>query len=263
MTSTTERAVRVWDGELEVRVRVAGGGRPLVYLHPAAGLLWDGFLDRLAERWTVLAPEHPGTSPGDPQAIQRVRDLWELVLVYEEVVSALCPTPPLAVGQSYGGMLAAELAATFPRLFSKLVLLDPVGLWREDAPVADWVATPPEELPSLLFHDPAAAAALPPLPADPDAAAKAAAAAVWAVGCTAKFVWPIPEKGLARRLHRVAVPTLVVWGREDRLVPAVYADEFGRRIAGARVHLVEGAGHVPQAERLEETFAVVSEFTEG
>jgi pimeloyl-ACP methyl ester carboxylesterase len=204
----------------------------------------------------------PGTGRGDPAAIHRVDDLWDLVLIYEEALAALGLEAPAAVGQSYGGMLAAELASTFPALFSKLVLFDPIGLWREDAPVANWVATPPPELPGLLFRDPGAEgprAMLTP-PADPEAAVRATADTVWAIGCTAKFVWPIPERGLAKRLHRLKAPTLVVWGRQDRLIPVVYAEEFARRIPGCRVEVIEDCGHVPQVEQPERTFSVVSEF---
>ena len=76
------------------------------------------------------------------------------------------------VGQSFGGMLALELAAHFPSLFSRVVVLDPIGLWLDDHPVANWVAVAPEELPGLLFHQPdgdAARAMFTP-PDDPEAA---------------------------------------------------------------------------------------------
>ena len=64
--------------------------------------------------------------------------------------------------------------------------------------------------------------------------ADAIAAMTWAIGCTAKFVWPVPDRGLDRRLHRITAPTLVIWGKQDALVSSVYAEEFGSRIAGAR-----------------------------
>ena len=60
------------------------------------------------------------------------------------------------------------------------------------------------------------------------------------MGATGKFTWPIPDKGLKKRIHRVTAPTLLVWGKEDRLVPPVYADEFARRLADARVQTVDG-----------------------
>jgi len=81
----------------------------------------------------VYAPEHPGTSPGDPQAIREVQTYWELLLIYIELAGKLGLERPVAIGQSFGGMVAADLAASFPRLFSALVLLSPLGLWRDDA----------------------------------------------------------------------------------------------------------------------------------
>ena len=76
----------------------------------------------------------------------------------------------------------------------------------------------------------------------------------------AKFVWPVPDRGLTRRLHRITAPTLVIWGKEDALVSSVYAEEFGSRIAGARVEVLEGCGHVPQVEKQAETLALVRGF---
>jgi pimeloyl-ACP methyl ester carboxylesterase len=257
-----DETVPVWDGRVELGVQVAGSGPPLVYLHPAAGLAWDPFLERLAGERTVYAPQVPGTTPGKPEAIHAVDDLWDLVLLYEEAFRALGLERPPVIGQSFGGMLACELASVFPQLVSRLVLLDPVGLWRDDAPVANWVAAAPDELPALLFHDPqseAAQAALSP-PSDREAMVAAIAGLSWALGCTAKFVWPIPDKGLAKRLHRIEAPTLVIWGRQDRLIPVVYAEEFGRRIADARVEILDDCGHIPQLEQPEKTFALVSAF---
>lgn len=258
----SEQSVTVWGGKLELTVHVAGAGPPLLYLHPAAGLHWDPFLEWLAGSHTVYAPQAPGTTPGRPESIGAVDDLWDLVLAYEEAIRALGLERPVAVGESFGGMVACELAAHFPALFSRLVLFAPIGLWLDEHPVANWVAAAPEEIPALLFHDPAgeAARAASALPDDGDAAVAAIAATAWAIGCTSKFVWPIPDKGLAKRLHRVVTPTLVVWGRQDALVPSAYAAEFGRRLAGSRVEVLEDCGHIPRVEQPEKTFALVREF---
>ncbi len=257
-----EEIVPVWGDRVGLRVQVRGSGPPLVFLHPASGLAWDPFLEELAESRTVYAPLVPGTSPADPDAIDEVRDLWELVLLEEEALLALGLEGTDLVGASFGGMLGAELSAAFPGQFGRLVLLNAIGLWRDDAPVTNWLMTPPAELPALLFADPSSphAQAMFALPEDPVAMADAIAGMTWAMGCTAKFVWPVPDRGLARRLHRVTAPTLVIWGREDGLVSSVYAEEFGRRITGARVEVLDGCGHVPQVERREETLALVREF---
>ncbi|NPT55965.1 alpha/beta fold hydrolase [Paraburkholderia elongata] len=113
-----EQTLLVWNGRLKMRVKVAGNGAPLLYLHPSAGLAWDPFLSYLAQRYTVYAPEFPGTSVGDPYAIHSIHNLADVVLAYEELVRSLGLHDPVVVGQSFGGMLAAELAATFPDLFS-------------------------------------------------------------------------------------------------------------------------------------------------
>lgn len=261
-TNLTERTVSTWNDQVTLRFRIGGDGPPLVYLHPAAGLAWDPFLDKLAEHYTVYAPEFPGTTPGDPYAIHRVDDLWDIVLIYEQALRELgLPDAPL-IGQSFGGMLAAELAAAYPSLFSRLVLLDPIGLWRDDAPVANWIAAAPTELPGLLFADPAGepAQAMLAMPEDPEALASAQAAMVWNLGSTGKLCWPIPDRGLHKRLHRISVPTLIVWGEEDKLVPAVYAEEFRSRIADSQVEIVPKSGHIPQVEQTEATYTAVSAF---
>ncbi|HYW26034.1 MAG TPA: alpha/beta hydrolase [Terriglobales bacterium] len=259
-----DETVEVWDGRLMLHVKVAGDGPPLVFFHPLPGLAWQPLLDRLAGRHTVFAPEHPGTSPGDPHAIHEVQTFGELLLVYEEAVRGLGLERPAALGHSFGGMVAADLAATFPRLFSKLVLLAPIGLWRDDAPIrlAEMVAGPPEETPGYLFAHPEsdAARAVLALPDDPALIPRAVAQGAWNIGCTTKFAWPIADHGLGRRLHRVEVPALVLWGRDDALVPVAYAEEFGRRIPHGRVEVIDDCGHVLQADQPQRTWSAISDF---
>jgi pimeloyl-ACP methyl ester carboxylesterase len=258
----TQETVPVWNGRLSIKVKIAGAGAPLLYLHPAAGLAWDPFLSYLAQSYTVYAPEFPGTSPGDPYAIHAVDHLPDVVLIYEEVVRALGLTRPVLVGQSFGGMLAAELAAAFPQLVAKVVLLDPIGLWRDDLPIANWIATPPGKLPALLFNDPSgpAAQSMLAMPDDPDIAAAVTAGMVWAVGCTGKFTWPVPDRGLRARLHRLTAPVLLIWGREDQLAPVGYVAEWQRELTDSQAVVIDNCGHVPQVERLEQTIAAVEAF---
>ena len=201
--------------DFEAKVKVAGGGPPVVYLHPAGGPAWDPFLDALAERHTVYAPDHPGTGATARDAIQRVPSLWDLVLIYDELLDGLGLERVPLVGASFGGMVACEIAAHRRRAITALVLLDPIGLWRDDAPVAQYMTMTPDELAAVLFRDPegpAAQAALA-LPSDRDERATAMADMVWAMAATGKFVWPIPDKGLARRLHRVTAPVLLIWAQ--------------------------------------------------
>jgi pimeloyl-ACP methyl ester carboxylesterase len=238
-----------------------------VFFHPLPGLAWQPFLDRLAERHTVYAPELPGTSPGDPQAIGEVRTFWELLLVYQEALHRLGLDRPAALGQSFGGMIAADLAACFPTLFGGLVLLAPIGIWRDDAPIplVEMVTGPAEEIPRYLFAHPEseAARATMALPEDPERIPAAIAQNTWNIGCAAKFAWPIADHGLHRRLHRISAPTLIVWGRDDALVPVTYADDFGRRITGSRTELIDDCGHVAQVDQPGHTLSLITRFLTG
>ena len=166
------------------------------------------------------------------------------------------------MGHSFGGMVACEVAAASPRRVSHLVLIDALGLWRDDAPIPNWMLLPHGDLAGHVFSDADGEAArrmfVP--PEDPEARIMARVGLQWAMGATGKFLWPIPDKGLRKRIHRVQAPTLLVWGKEDRLVPPVYAEEFARRIAGARVEIVDQAGHAPHLEQPDAVAPLVRDF---
>jgi pimeloyl-ACP methyl ester carboxylesterase len=234
----------------------------LVYLHAAGGPIWDPFVEGLTERYTVYAPHHPGTGETARDSIHAVDSLWDLVLIYDEIFDALDLGSVPIVGTSFGGMMACELAAHRPERVSQMVLLDPIGLWRDDAPVAPYMLMPPEKLVATLYKNlgsPAVQAALK-MPDDPKAIAVGIADLVWSLGATGKFVWPIPDKGLKKRLHRVKADTLIIWGDDDALISSVYAKEFADRIANSRIEIIADCGHVPQVERLEAVAPLVTNF---
>ncbi len=101
------------------------------------------------------------------------------------------------------------------------------------------------------------------MPSDPAARIDVLAQFIWAQACTGKFVWPLPDRGLKNRIHRIAAPTLIVWGKADNIIAPVYAAEFAKRIAGARVELIENAGHLPHLERREAVTEAVLGFLAG
>ena len=267
MTSfeTRTETVVAWGGRFDLRFQVAGTGPALVYLHPAGGLFWDDLPRGLSDRFTVYAPLFPGTDPADTMSIHQVDDIFDVVLAYEGALRSLGLDGAPAIGPSFGGMLAAELAASFPDLFSRLILLDPAGLWSESAPWdLGFMSAPPESIPGLLFKDPEG-----PGPQQffaspsPEQALDVAVNTTWALGCVAKFLGPVPDRGLAKRLHRVSIPTMVVWGEDDGLIPLHYAHEYGRLIPHSRVEIIPDCGHVPQVEKPDLTAALVKEFLDG
>ncbi len=256
------RTVTVWQGRVPVRVHVKGAGPAVMFLHGPWGLTWGPFLDALAQQFTVYAPEHPGTSPGDPEAIQHVDTLWDLVLCYDELLEALRLGEVMLAGHSFGAMMACEVAALRPSRVRRLALLDPIGLWLAEAPVVNWMLLGPAEMAAHVFDKPdgAAARAMFAVPEDPEEGALARTRLTWAMGATGKFIWPIPDKGLGKRIHRVTAPTLLVWGAADRLVPRAYAQEFAGRLPDARLEVVAGAGHAPHLEQPEATARIVQAF---
>ena len=158
------------------------------------------------------------------------------------------------VGHSFGGMVACEIAAAMPERVKRLVLIDPLGLWRDELPVNNSMILPDDQRRQALFADPAGGAAerFLELPAEPGARAEAQAGFIWSQACTGKFVWPIPDKGLKKRMHRIAAPSLIVWGDADAVIAPNYAQDFAERIADARVALIARAGHLPHLEQPEE-----------
>jgi pimeloyl-ACP methyl ester carboxylesterase len=257
------QTVPVWQNQVRIRCLTKGNGPALVFFHGPWGLTWDPFLDELARDFTVHAPEHPGTSPGTPNDIYHLDGLWDLVLCYDELLQTLGVDNAALVGHSFGGMVACEMAAAYPQRVRRLALIDPLGFWRDAEPVVNWMMVSPGDMPGYVFRDPNGEAARrmfgDSLQQDPHAAA-ARVRFAWAMGATAKFIWPIPDKGLKKRVHRVKAPTLLVWGKEDRLVPPSYADEFARRIPGARISTVGHAGHAPHLEQPETVARIVREF---
>jgi len=262
MVATTVETVPVKHCGFEAKVKVGGSGPPVVYLHTAGGPLWDGFLDVLAQDHTVYAPDHPGTGDTDRDSIYSVDTLWDLILIYDELLAALGLASVPVVGSSFGGMMACELAAHKPDRVSKMVLLDPIGLWRDDSPVAPYMILSPQELAATLFHnfDAKPVQDFLTMPTDPTEMGMRIAESVWALGTTGKFVWPIPDKGLKKRIHRITAPTLIIWGRHDKLISPVYAQDFADHITGARIEIIENAGHVPQWEALDTVGPLVTQF---
>ena len=266
MADSEVRRLRLWQDRVETEVEIAGRGAPIVYLHGPWGLAPDrAFVARLAETNTVYAPKHPGTSKGDPDAVHRLDGWLDLIVYYGELLERLKLDAPVFVGHSFGGLVAAEVAAAMPRSVSRLVLIDPVGLWRDDLPVKNWMLLNDKERRPSLFADPDGEAAQRffAVPGEAEERVDVLAQLIWAQACTGKFVWPVPDRGLKNRIHRIAAPTLIVWGKADRIIAPDYAGEFAKRIGGAKTALIDNAGHLPQLEQTDAVVKAVRGFLSG
>ena len=247
-------------GKFNTEVQFAGKGQPLLYLHGALGPAtgWSPFLEILSEEFTVYAPRFPGY--GATKGVENLDDISDLTLYHLELLDGLGVEKAHIIGHFLGGMVAAEIAAFNPHSVDRLVLASPAGLWTDDAPVADFLGMSPANLERLLWADPESEVAQQFATDSDETLALLAQERLLGMSSAGKFMWPIPDKGLKRRLYRVKVPVLVLWGAQDKVNPPVYAKLFSQGIAGARVEMIPDAGHMLMLEQPEEFVRYVVQF---
>jgi pimeloyl-ACP methyl ester carboxylesterase len=265
------RVIPLGAGRPSVEVLDAGDGPSLLFLHGAGGVpAWQGPLPLLARAFHVHAPLLPGF--GQSTGLEYLEEPLDLFLHGFDVMEALALERPYVVGESLGGWMAAEMAALRPKELGRLALAAPVGLWRDEAPVPDMFGMMPHELVPYLFHDqscPAAQAmqAVTSLFSERDDRTQEQVEFLIHLArgfrTAAKFLFPIPERGLEKRLPRITAPTLVVWGTADRFVQPLYARIFAEKIRGARLEMIEDVGHLVGLERPEPYAAAVIRFGRG
>lgn len=250
---------------LDARVEVveAGKGRDLLFLHGAGGhMVDDPLLAALASKYRVVAPLLPGY--GQSGGEDGLRDMLDVTLHTLDVLEKLELEKPIVVGHSMGGMIAAEMASVAHTEITALCLIAPAGLWLDDHPVVDIFSKLPYELPGLLFHDAEAGGKL--LTAgrgnmeDPEFLKQFLVMNARRMGMAGKLLFPIPDRGLAGRLHRITAKTLIVWGKEDALIPPVYGDAFEKAIAGSKLVKVAQAGHAVGQEKPAEVLKAIRDF---
>jgi pimeloyl-ACP methyl ester carboxylesterase len=257
-TSFTEEILGVRD--TSVRVLSGGKGEPLLFLHGAGGAgMWLPVHEKLAEHFRVIAPVCPGFG-GTPRPdwLDRVDDL---TLHHLDLLDALDLPRARVLGVSIGGWMAADLAAKYPERVAKLVLVGASGLSIAEAPIPDIFAMPMESVLPLLFEDLSAALAL--LPGSMDQAFIEAQLRERAT--LAHLAWNphFHDPRLPRRLARVKTPALLVWGEKDRFTPVAHGRAYERLIAGARLVVIPGCGHVPPLERVDDFCASAIPFLKG
>ena len=232
--------------DVTVRMRRAGSGDPLLFLHGANGLpIWLPVFEQLSKHFEVIVPEHPGFGASDNPSW--MRNIGDLAMFYLDFIDGLGHQPVHLVGQSLGGWAAAELAVRNCTRLKSLTLLAPAGLRIKGMPAGDNFIWDPEEAIRNLYHDqsiPDRMLAMPLSEEDADLALTNRFAAT-------KFGWEPRwySPSLERWLHRINVPTLIMWGKNDKLFPVEYAKRWGERIPGSRVEIVPECGHVPAVEK--------------
>lgn len=237
--------------EIEIRgcklnVCRGGKGEPLLFLHGAQGLNpHEPGLEALAANFDVIAPDHPGFGKSDLAGA--IEDIGDLALFYLDLLDAMELDQVHFVGQCIGGWLALEIAIRNTEHIKSLVLVNSAGIRLKGIPRADMFVCSEDELLKLLFADEGGTEWLQSWRATPDMEDiydrnRAAAA---------RYSWAprLCNPKLDRWLHRIDVPTHIVWGNEERIIPRAYATALKDRIPCATLATISGCAHMPHIEQ--------------
>jgi pimeloyl-ACP methyl ester carboxylesterase len=243
-----------------IEIEEAGQGRPLLFLHPGEGLQpGRPWIEALARDHRVIAPHHPGF--GNSALPDWFGTVDDIAYLYLDLVKQLGLKSAVLAGACFGGWIAAEMAVRDTRGFAGLVLSAPLGIKVGgvlDRDIADMHGIPRAEFLRLAWSDPAKGtidyATLP----DTELASIARGRESLAL-----FGWKpyMHNPRLKRWLHRIDVPTQLIWGDRDGIVSTSYGAAWQAEIAGAKLTVIPDAGHYPHWEQPEHFAAAVSAFT--
>jgi pimeloyl-ACP methyl ester carboxylesterase len=244
-------------GPVQVDTTEYGAGRPFLLLHGGAGpQSVTGFAELLAATGArVIVPVHPGFGgTARPESLHSMRGL---ALTYTHLLDQLDLAGVTVIGNSIGGWIAAELAIHASPRIGGVVLADAGGLELAGHPGADFFSLTPDQVTDMAYYQPEKfrvdVAALPDQARAAMAANRAALATYTAQGAT--------DPALLGQLGSVRVPVLVVWGAADRIYPPEHGEAFAKAIPGARLVVLEEAGHLPQLEAPRALLDAVLDFT--
>lgn len=242
-----------------VEALIAGSGAPLLYLH--AEQLFDQtrpHIDALAQHWRVIAPRHPGFGtlpmPAD------FRSVDDIAYLYLDLLETLDLKDVLLVGSSFGGWVALEMCVRNTRRIGKLVLAAPVGVklsGREERDFADLFYLSEDKVYETLMAEPHRW-----VPSFGDLEAAAVETIARERQATAFYGWKpyLHNPVLKRWLHRIDIPTMVLWGEQDRFAEPAYGRQLAERLPNAELRLLPGAGHYPHIEQSAQVIKMIETF---
>jgi pimeloyl-ACP methyl ester carboxylesterase len=225
-----------------------GAGRPILFLHAENGIgLAAQAIDELAKHARVIAPSHPGF--GRSEVSKDMRTVDDVSYFYLDLLDQLDLRDVTVVGVSLGAWIAAEIAVKSTARLARLVMANAVGVKigdREKRDIVDIFALTDKEYLDVIYCDPKVGAR--DYKALPETEALAAARAREA---TARYAWNpyFHNPKLKHRLHRIRIPTLFLWGAQDRMLTEEYGRAYCNLIKGARFELIDRAGHFPDQEQ--------------
>jgi pimeloyl-ACP methyl ester carboxylesterase len=262
MTTTSQ----IWTEETaqlagaNIQLVRGGTGDPLLVLHDELGHLGPlRYQEALARNYTLLIPSHPGYGASErPDWIMTMRDLagW-----YLHALDDLGVGETALLGVSLGGWLAAEMAAMEPRRFPKLVLVAPMGIHPPDGEILDMFLVTAQPYIEAGFHNPEGSAEYQELyGAEPTPEQRELIETAREQSCRLGWRPYMHDPALPHLLRRVKQPALIVWGRQDAIVPPSAGDAYRDSIAGSRLAVLDDCGHHPEIEQADAFVRLVEEF---
>ena len=239
------------------RVMRKGSGAPLLFLHGAGGApVWLPFMETLSERFDVIAPEHPGF--GGSETPDWLDNVGDLAYFYLDLIDHFGLEGVNLVGQSLGGWIAAELAARNDTKLNTLTLAAAAGIYVKGVPRTDTFMLSPEDSVRVLVKDQAIADRMLDVPESDERTMTMLKNRL----TTAQLAWQprFYNPDLAKWLHRISVPTLIIWGADDKVVSQAYGPAYQALIPGARLEIFPDCGHLPHVEKHDAFVETVTAF---
>ena len=243
-----------------VNLRRSGSGRTMLFLHGAGGVMaWLPFFDELSAHRSLLVPDHPGFGLTDEA--RWISSVGDLAMFYLDLLEELDLTDVDLVGNSLGGWLAAEVAVRNLSRIRSVTLLAPAGIRIKGVPCGDNFIWSPEEQVRNVFHDQAFAERMLAMPMDEAQADMALRNRFGATRYGWQPRWFNPD--LEKWLHRIKVPSHVIWGDDDRLLPTAWSALWKERLPNAKLTMIPHCGHLPHVEQADQTARAVIDFVKG
>lgn len=235
----------------KTQLTIGGNGPPLVYLHSAGGETeWMPFHEQLSKSFTVYAPAHPGFALSG--GLEEVRDIYDYAWHYVDLFKQLGLSQVPVVGFSLGAWIATELAILRPQLVSKLVLVNAAGIRVEGHPMGELFIDDFTKMRKLLFFDPDSPVVSQAMPLSIDDSR----ILLWlrAREATARVGWNpyLHNPRLPLHLKRIECPALVLWGREDKLLPLACGEFYAQNLPNATLEVIDHCGHMLPFEKCAE-----------
>jgi pimeloyl-ACP methyl ester carboxylesterase len=237
-----------------VRLRRAGAGPSLLYLHGANGAAKvPAFLESFTPHFDVWVPEHPGF--GESDAPKWLENIHDLAYFYSDFLNQLGLSKVHVIGSSIGGWLAMEMAIREPQRFSSMVLIGCAGIRLEETPPGDTFKWDPATAVRNTFVDEKMVAFAMSHPLDPATAQKNRRTVEQLA-----FEPRLHDPMLHKWLHRIKCPVQLAWGDQDKIMPLAYGHAFSKLIPQSELVVFPNCGHLPQMEQAPEFAASSLKF---